>query len=377
MKCIGCGVKIQTSDESLPGFIDESHLLEGNEEVYCKRCFDIIHYNRRYTVSLDENNIVSKMQNLFQQHPHDLVCVLIDALDLYGSLTKRLTSILENMKTIILINKIDLIPKSINVKRLEQNILEISKSLNLKVVSVMAISSKRQDDILKVLRKIDKLQNNSQTKKNNFKNCYIVGHASVGKSTFINMVKDVCGINHHLLTTSDQFQTTQDIIKIRINAGLNLYDTPGLINYGSFNYYLNYESTKKLRQKNFLHVKVYQLMANQTLFLGGLVQIDILQAEKISLSLFIPDNLYVHRTKLENAQTLKTKQQFKLLIPPYTLEEQLSMGSIHERIFNLENGKSYDLVVSGLGFIHIIGQNPKIRVRIPEKIDYKLMESII
>ena len=44
---------------------------------------------------------------------------------------------------------------------------------------------------------------------------------------------------------------------------------------------------------------------------------------------------------------------------------------------NIENDAFYDLAISGLGFLHLKGQNLKIRLTIPEKIDYKLVKSIL
>jgi len=47
MKCKGCGVEIQTSNEEAPGYIPldvlEARLAEG-KEVYCKRCFKNVYY---------------------------------------------------------------------------------------------------------------------------------------------------------------------------------------------------------------------------------------------------------------------------------------------------------------------------------------------
>lgn len=377
MKCIGCGAKLQTTNQDAIGYISEAHLFDNQEEVYCKRCFDIIHYNKRYTPCLGTTQIKQKMKSAFSHHPYDLVCLLVDALDIYNSLTQEVCDLVGKMKLLILINKIDLLPRSIKRGRIEENILTLSKSLNLNVVSVQSISGKRQEDVLQVLKKIDKLRYNQKKKKMNFNNCFIIGYASVGKSTFINTIKDLIGQHSNPITTSDQFQTTQDFIKIYLGNKMFLYDTPGIINDQSYNYYLNFDSTKYLLKKNPIHVRVFQLNNQQTLFIGGLLQLDILEGEKTTVSLFISDNLYVHRTKLENAIELKEKQQFKMLIPPLTKEELDLMGEPQEVIMNIENGAFYDLAISGLGFLHLKGQNLKIRLTIPEKIDYKLVKSIL
>ena len=55
MKCIGCGVKLQALDPEKEGYVSEIHMIENGEEVYCKRCYDIIHYNKRYIPNTDND----------------------------------------------------------------------------------------------------------------------------------------------------------------------------------------------------------------------------------------------------------------------------------------------------------------------------------
>lgn len=45
-RCIGCGIKLQTADETAPGFVSELVLIEKGEMAYCKRCFSLRHYNQ-------------------------------------------------------------------------------------------------------------------------------------------------------------------------------------------------------------------------------------------------------------------------------------------------------------------------------------------
>lgn len=377
MKCIGCGVKIQTTNPNEPGFVSEIHIIENGEEVYCKRCYDIIHYNKRYIPIDNKQSLINKLKKTFQKNQHDVVCIIVDVLDIYGGINEKIVDIIGNMKTIILINKIDILPKHTNLIHLEESVRDLGLKLKLNVLGVYAISSKNETKIENVLRKIDKLRYNKYKNKMNFNNCYVLGYASVGKSTFINSVKKICGINNNPLTTSDQFQTTLDFIKIELGNKFSIYDTPGIVNESSFNYYLNYDSTKLLNPQRFLRVRVFQLNSGQTLFLGGLAQLDFIEGEKISVSLYVANSLYVHRTKQENAIKLKEDQKYKLLVPPLTEEESVRLGKTKTVEFTLDDNQFYDLNISGLGFIHIKGINVKFKLTIPEKIAYYLVESIL
>lgn len=376
MKCIGCGTKLQSTNPELDGYVNEIHIIENGEQVYCKRCFDIIHYNRRYIPNVDNNAYEQKMKKIRTNNKSDVVLLLVDILDIYSGLSSKIANLIENLKTIVLINKIDLMPKNIKLHHLEETVKEICKNNKINLLSVYFISSKSKKNIETVLRKIDKLRFNKYSDKPRFNNCYVVGNASVGKSTFINSVKEICyGSNDLPITTSDQFQTTMDMLKIELGNKFYIYDTPGIINDESFNAYLEYESVKILTPKNYLKVRTFQLNKEQTIFLGGLVRLDFLEGEKISASFFVSNDLYLHRTKLDNANKIYESQQFKLLVPPLFEKEKLSEEKTIT--INFENDEFYDIIFPGIGFVHIKGENLIINVILPKQIGFKVIKSML
>ncbi len=377
MKCIGCGVKLQTLDPEKEGYVSEIHMIENGEEVYCKRCYDIIHYNKRYIPNTDNELFYKKMIDVKNKHPEDVICLMLDVLDIYGGFVEILPKLIGDMKVILLINKIDIMPKSLKLIHIEDTTRELGKKMGLNVVAVYSISAKSKGNIESVIRKIDKLRYSRYHKKPLFSNCYVVGVASVGKSTFINAVKDLCGVDTPPITTSDQFQTTLDIIKVELGNKLYIHDTPGIVNTHSFTHYLSYDSVKILTPKKFLRVRTYQLTSLQTLFLGGLVELDFEEGNNINVSLFVSNELYVHRTKLENALKIKEQQKFKLLVPPLTTEEVENLGKEHEVTLELDDDKFYDLIIPGIGFIHMKGDNVKFTLKMSSKVTFKLVESIL
>ncbi|EEL0961949.1 ribosome biogenesis GTPase YqeH, partial [Listeria monocytogenes] len=50
IRCIGCGAVIQTEDPDKIGYAPKSSL--NNEQVICKRCFRLKHYNEIQDVAL-------------------------------------------------------------------------------------------------------------------------------------------------------------------------------------------------------------------------------------------------------------------------------------------------------------------------------------
>lgn len=378
MKCIGCGVKLQTIDPETAGYVHEIHMIENGEQVYCKRCYDILHYNKKYCVLEESDFFYEKMKQVYQKDKKAIVLLILDVLDIYGGFTPKLVKLIEKFPVILLINKVDILPKDLRLSSTEKVTRMMGETFGLNVIGVYPISAKSKRNIEAVIGKIDKLRYPYRySKKATFDHCYVVGCASVGKSTFINSVKELAsGENNTPITTSDQFQTTLDFIKVDLGNHFSLIDTPGIVNTRSFHAYLDYESVKILTPKRYLKVRTYQLRSQQTLFLGGLVRLDFEQGEKMSVSCYVSNELYIHRTKSENADELNKRQSLRLLVPPLTEKEKENLGENEVTYFNIEDSNScYDLIFPGIGFLHIKGEGIQLSIHMSKKVSYQLVKS--
>lgn len=380
MKCIGCGINLQSENSEQAGYVDYLRLVEQGEEVYCKRCFDIIHYNKKYCTPTEAITYYEKLKILNLTGVPGIAILLIDVIDIYGGVLPRLVHLLRNIPVILVINKIDLMPKSIKVNHIEEAVRLMGASFGINIDSVYTISAKSTKNIDAVLRRIDRLRfPDKRYRRAAFNVCYVIGCASVGKSTFINAVKKyTMGVNKSPITTSDQFQTTQGIIKVDIGNGCYMIDTPGIINEKSFYAYLDYESIRMIAPKTYLKVRTYQLDNQQTLFFGGLVRLDFVEGENISVSSFVSNLLYIHRTKLENADEIYQKHRLGLLSPPITEEEFAKLGELKTETLTIEDPTSFfDLIIPGIGVIHIKGEGIVMKLTMSSKIDFRLVRSII
>ena len=377
-RCIGCGVKLQSNDPLKKGYLPEIVMLEKGEEVYCKRCHDIRAHNKKYERENDFNDYFNKIKIIKTKKA--LVLLMIDVMDIYGGFIPRLNEAIGDNKLIVLVNKVDVIPKSIKLRSIEQRVKEIAISQKLNIQSVLLISSKTKDNVHKVVEKIAKLKRPFKGPKKHittFEDCYVIGCASVGKSTFLNSISELyLNDNKNRLTTSDQFNTTIDFIKIPLDQKDYIIDTPGIINTSSFGAYLDYESVKILTPHTYLKPKTYQLNPDQTIFLGGLVQIDFMEGSNISASFYVSNNLYLHRTKTINSESVYNKNILNLLKPPLTKNEYELIKNNKELIF-VNNNEVKDLFISGIGFVHISGENVKIKVKLFENININWENTII
>lgn len=369
-RCIGCGAKIQTTNPEKIGYVPEIAMIERGEQVYCKRCYDIRHHNALYTPEYDTKMYYDKIKNIKDENA--LVILMIDIMDIFGGFIPNLSEYIGNNKVLIVVNKIDVLPKSVNIKKFEELVSLISKRKKLNVVGIMMISARKQDDVEKVIARISKLKyaakkKYSHEKEVRFDNCYIIGCASVGKSTFMNMIgKITFNYPSDVITTSNQYQTTQDFIKWPLDQKSYLIDTPGFINTSHYGAYIDNKSLQVLIPKKYIKVRTYQLNPDQTIFIGGLAKIKFDGENKINVSFYISNELYLHRTKTIQTDKILETQQFKLLVPPYTEEEALKLNE--KAVYNYEITGTSDIFISGIGFIHITSEKCNVEVQVPKPI---------
>lgn len=376
-RCIGCGIIIQSSDSTKAGYVPESALVEHGEKVYCKRCFDIRHHNIKY---LPENNLENYYDKIkIIKDEKALVILLIDVMDICGGFIPNLFKYIGNNKVLLVVNKIDVLPKKMKLIEIESFVRCEAKKSKLNIESVMFGSVTNPNFVERVIKKITKLKyparDNRKYKKQEerFGNCYVVGHASVGKSTFMNQIGKM--YLHHesdVITTSSQFQTTLDFIKWPLDQKSYIIDTPGIINPHNFGAYLDSESVNVLRPKKFIKPRTFQLNPDQTIFLGGLARIDFEGMGKINASFYVSNDLYLHRTKSIQANRIFDTQYMKILTPPLTAEEASRLKEVKTVEFNINEGAN--LFISGIGFVHLTTESATIKVTVPEMIDVKVMK---
>jgi ribosome biogenesis GTPase A len=276
---------------------------------------------------------------------------------------------IRDSEVVILINKIDLLPKTMKLNRIEERVRELGKGLGLNVKNVISISSLKDFQLDKVMDGIIYLKKHGDV-------C-LVGLANTGKSSFLNaIINKYAGQKKDLITTSYIQGTTCDVIKIPLDESAYLIDTPGLISDKRYATYLSDASMKMITPKKYLKPNVFQLQAGQSVFAGGLFRIDLEEGENMSVTTFFANGLYIHRTKTENADSLYEKQVTLTLVPP-TAEEQATIGPLVAKETLTLSEDRYDILVGGIGFIHLTGGKMKITTYSPEKIQISIVPSFL
>ena len=342
LHCIGCGAEIQTTDKTAPGYTPQSALDKGleKEEVYCQRCFRLRHYNEIVPVGLTDDDFLNLLTQI--QDANALIVYVVDIFDFNGSVIPGLHRFVGENPILLVGNKEDLLPSSLKRSKLKDWIRQRANEQGLRPIDVTLLSAKTNQSVDQLLTMIDKYRGD--------RDVYVVGVTNVGKSTLINqIIRQNTGVKD-LITTSRFPGTTLDKIELPLDDDHVLVDTPGIIQNQQMAHFLDGKDLKIVAPQKQIKPKTYQLNDQQTLFFGGVARFDYTKGSKSGFIAYFEKNLYIHRTKLENADDFYDRQLGQLLTPPQP-EDKADFPPLVAHEF--KTTVKSDLVFEGLGWITV------------------------
>ena len=330
-KCLGCGVELQ----------DENMLLDGYtvnlENDLCQRCFRLKNYG--------EYQATTKTNEEYQQileavgKTKDLVVYVTDVLNVEQDLYD-IRKFLPN-KILLVLNKRDVIPKSVKDEKLIQYFKDKYDFFN----DIVVVSCEKNMNIDHLLNRIKFFQVTKQV--------YVVGHTNAGKSSLINKLIKNYSDSKQELTISPLPSTTLNLINIEINDYLTIIDNPRLIDQGSITNYVDNELLKIITPKKEIKTKTYQLRRGQSIIIGDLVRIDYVDGEKNSFTLYISNDIKTKRIISSRHDDLKNLAKRTYQLP-----------------FN------QDIVIKGLGFIKVVNRGV-VDIYLNQRVETFLRDNLI
>ncbi len=334
-RCIGCGEILQNSDPNLPGYTP----VIKDEITYCKRCFRMMHYNELPKVLAKNEDYLKVVNHVLEKN--GLMVLVIDIFSFSISFNKEILAKLRNNDVILVVNKFDLLPKSINVNDILNFVSKECEKLFFRVIAIHIVSATKGYYLDELMNTIDLVRKGREV--------YILGVANVGKSSFINaMLKRFTSRTSDVIATSMIPGTTlKEIVIPFFDDNKAFIDTPGLINDKSILEYIDSNDYDKVLPKKEIRPITYQLFGSYTYFVGGLAYLTFINAKNVSIVFYLNDKLLVTRVKNEK------------------LEEAIK-SRVGNSILPVSNVKGFDskkiklkgrntLFFSGFGFALIIG----------------------
>ncbi|WP_146812870.1 ribosome biogenesis GTPase YqeH [Halobacillus faecis] len=363
IQCQGCGAVIQTTNPEEAGYAPASALER--EDIICKRCFRLKHYNEVQDVPFQDDDFLEMLNQI--SDTKGLVVQLVDIFDFNGSFISGLKRLTGNNPVILVGNKMDVLPKSVNHGKVKHWLKRSAKENGLEVEDVYLISAEKNQGIQQLSQAIEQYREGGDV--------YVVGTTNVGKSTFINtLISNTSGVKD-AITTSYFPGTTLGFIDIPLDETSSLYDTPGVIQRHQMAHYVSDKDLKLITPRKEVKPKVYQLNEEQTLFVGGLARLDFETGERSSFVCHFSNELNIHRTKLEKADELYENHLGELLSPPDP-DTMTKLPPLKGHTLKIKEDKT-DIVFSGLGWVTVPEGGITVTAHVPEGVKVSLRESLI
>lgn len=364
MKCEGCGVEIQTENQKKPGYIPENVLkekIENNESVVCQRCFKLKHYNYLLPITINSNfsHEIDKILRDFKT-----VLWVVDVIDFDGTFRKEIAEKLKGKNIFLIVNKIDLLPKSTPYESLKKWLLLRIKEMGLNIPDdhVRMVSVKTGMGIEKTKKLL------LQTEK---EKVLVVGVTNVGKSSFLNRL--VGGE----ITVSAYSGTTLKVLKAKLpNTNLQLFDTPGIFTQDRLCDFFDIYTQVKMVPSKKIRNKTFTVNEKNVLFISGLFWLKVLKNGVNNLppiiTVFLPEEISAHRAKEERINDLLHNR--KVLFPPYDENFDFNQIEFEKEIVKIDKGN--DIALPGVGWLSVKRGPLIVEISKPKEFRYLVRKSM-
>jgi hypothetical protein len=358
-RCPGCGVILQSIDETLPGFVPEKH-FERHEVVLCQRCFKLQHYGE--DIAPKEPRVNEEFLKILDQAQLEnaLIVYVLDLFSFDSSFSPDVNQKIKDLDIIGVANKRDLFPKSVKDEKMRSYVMARAKKAGLTIDDLVIASPIKKYNIDEVKAQIEA--------KRQGRNVYVIGAASSGKSSLVNAyIKQFMNTTQMMITTSPFPGTTLRVIEIPLDESSHLYDTPGFVLDTSLISIVERDVIRSIVPRNEIKPRTFQLMAKQSIIIGGLARFDFMAGKTTGFTCYFSNLVEIKRSALINADKTFDSLVGQNKIRP-TSKIVKSFKDLEAFEATIADKGRIDIGIVGLGWITFTGNKQDIRVSAPKGI---------
>lgn len=339
-KCIGCGIELQSDDENKNGYLPQNK-LEEKGELYCQRCFKIKNYGKYLPVHLTRDDYRKEVQK--EMANCKVAIAVFDIIDFEGSFDDEILDVLREMDSIVVINKLDLIPDEKHPSEVADWVKRRLADEGIMPLDIAIVSSKNGYGISGIYKKIRHFYPNGVE-------ALVLGVTNVGKSSIVNRL-----LGLKKVTVSKYPGTTLKSTRNQIPlTNITLVDTPGLIPQGRFSDLVCPECNLKMIPANEISRKTFKPKKDRVLMIGKLLWFTILNDDEVRpiFSLYASKDVAFHETNRDKFKQIIADEDVNYLEPPCSqCKDEYKKREFITKKIEIKGGE--ELVFKGLGWISV------------------------
>ncbi|CAB3393017.1 ribosome biogenesis GTPase YqeH [Kyrpidia spormannii] len=360
--CSGCGEELQSEDPGKAGYVPAHRMDEPG--VLCRRCYRIIHYQEIAPAAVPPERLRGVLARAKQERA--LVVQVVDILDWTGTRIPDLNDVARDRQWLV-VHKIDLLPRETNYDRVRRWFERQLGREGFRVERVYLASAHKGIGIPGLLADLNRVDGA----------VYFMGAANTGKSSLLNALMGAAEISSDRpLTTSRVPGTTLNAVTIDRVEGRKWVDTPGITAGYRVVDRLCPTCLRAVVPVQPIRPRVYSLETGQSIWLGGLARLDVLEGDRQPFVCFLSNRVPIHRTNVLRAQPFFEKHAGKDLVPP--CERCLAeVTPVARTEWKLEPGEKVDLAVAGLGWVSARGRGARVALFVPKGVETELRPALV
>ncbi|NMB00938.1 MAG: GTPase RsgA [Firmicutes bacterium] len=345
--CQGCGAQIQSAEPNNFGFVPDHLLTE--DSILCQRCFRINHYGR------DELGAVSAQDSLDSISAGVAwasgVVLVVDLIDFESGFPSELVSLVQDKPMILAVNKVDLIPKPTPLQEVEFWVAQRLKDYGLPKVKVCLVSAVTgygfpalADSILTLGKKV-----------------IFAGVTNVGKSSVLQRLLQMRLGGRKWTNTKPTVSpypgTTVSVSRWHCPGDLVLADSPGYVPVGRISDLVSSQQAVEIIPHRSLSSHLYPIKVGDLVVIKDLCAVECLEVKGEGLLIgFTGSGVHWQKSSIKHGE--------KWLDPKW----QGYLVRLRPR---------EDLVINGLGWVSARKAEFKLRLSIPQQVEFSVRPNLI
>lgn len=287
-----------------------------------------------------------------------LFVFVLDAFSYSGSLAKTIMDGLKDKNLLLVINKIDLLPRNTDLNVLKEHIKKyfLTYDINISDDRIFLNSALDIEGARAVMEKIYLTKNNHDV--------YIVGSKYSGKHTLVDsFLKIYNNLSHEYI--SRYIECGLEILKIPFNKKTALYNVEGYENPNSLLPKLSKATFHQVAPKRQVKNRAFPIDKKYCLFVGGFAILEPINKEDSFINCYFSDNVTVDRVmNIKMLDRFLVLNNTKLLKPSFSKIKKVEDFDVY--YITLTEDKIVDISILGLGWITLKSNNQQFRLYVPK-----------